>query len=95
MGDHEQFDIVGETSAIQYEQNLIKKHELTRKKKEDDRTKLTDIQFANVGLIFLCYKSVKETDEFVSKYVVDNKQVSDFTATYEQGNYGLFLIFQK
>eukprot|EP01083_Nonionella_stella_P083125 229701_1 len=81
MGDHEQFGIVTEASAIQYEHNLIKKHELTRKKKEDDRTKLTDVQSANVGPIFLCYKSVKEINECISKHVTDNKPFSDFTSS--------------
>jgi uncharacterized protein (DUF1015 family) len=40
-----------------YTNNRIKKHELTRKKKEEDRTKLTDVQGANIGPVFLTYRS--------------------------------------
>eukprot|EP00485_Elphidium_margaritaceum_P012444 CAMPEP_0202688020 /NCGR_PEP_ID=MMETSP1385-20130828/3554_1 /ASSEMBLY_ACC=CAM_ASM_000861 /TAXON_ID=933848 /ORGANISM="Elphidium margaritaceum" /LENGTH=441 /DNA_ID=CAMNT_0049342891 /DNA_START=28 /DNA_END=1353 /DNA_ORIENTATION=+ len=79
-GHAEQFGVVGECSAVQYEQELIKKHELTRKKKEDDRTKLTDVQSANVGPIFLCYKSVDYIDELIASYVAQYKPYVRFTA---------------
>lgn len=80
MGDHEQFGLVGEASSIQYEDGIIKRHELTRKKKEDDRTKLTDVQSANVGPIFLCYKAVDEINHLISKHVSANEPFADFTA---------------
>ena len=80
--NHEQFGIVCEASAIQYEKNLIKKHELTRKKKEDDRTKLTNTQSANVGPIFLFYKSIKEIDDMIRKYVTNNEPYSEFIANH-------------
>lgn len=44
---------------------MIKKHELTRKKKEEDRTKLTDTQSANVGPVFLTYTDQVEIDTIV------------------------------
>jgi len=48
---------------------LIKKHELTRKKKEDDRTKLTNTQSANVGPVFLTYRDSEEINVLVAKIV--------------------------
>lgn len=86
MNNHQQFGLVCEASAIQYENNLIKKHELTRKKKEDDRTKLTDIQSANVGPIFLCYKSIKEINDLISNYVINNKPYSTFIGNNPSDN---------
>ncbi|ETO04167.1 hypothetical protein RFI_33231 [Reticulomyxa filosa] len=41
---HVQYGIAAEVSAKQYEEKIIKIHEFTRPKKEDDRTRLTDTQ---------------------------------------------------
>jgi uncharacterized protein (DUF1015 family) len=43
MGDREQYGIMGMASIDDYENGLIKRHELTIKKKEEDRTKLSDV----------------------------------------------------
>jgi len=48
--------IMANSSVSDYENNLIKKHEKTIQKKEDDRTKLTDTQNANIGPVFLTFK---------------------------------------
>jgi len=56
MGDSVQTGIVACTSIEDYETQKIKKHEHTIKKKEDDRTKLTDVQSANIGPVFLTFK---------------------------------------
>jgi len=55
MGDQTQTGIVACTSIDDYEKSLIKRHENTIKKKEEDRTKLTNTQGANVGPVFLTY----------------------------------------
>ena len=56
MGDHTQQGIIGLASIQDYEENRIKRHEYTLAKKEQDRTKLTDIQSANVGPVFLTFR---------------------------------------
>ena len=56
MGDHTQFGIIGLASVDDYEQNRIKRHEYPLAKKEADRTKLTDVQSANVGPVFLTFR---------------------------------------
>ena len=43
MGEREQYGIVAMASVEDYENGLIKRHELTIKKKEEDRTKLSDV----------------------------------------------------
>ena len=66
MGDHIQYGIMALSSIEDYENNLIKKHELTRKDKEDDRTKFVDVQNANIGPVFLTYNPLKEVDAIVT-----------------------------
>jgi uncharacterized protein (DUF1015 family) len=48
------------SSIDDYENNLIKKHEYTTKKKEEDRTRLTDTQHANIGPVFLTFRDGEE-----------------------------------
>ena len=48
---------------------MIKKHELTRKKKEEDRTKLTNIQSANVGPVFLTYHDSEDINGILTKVI--------------------------
>jgi len=47
--------------VMDYENDLIKKHEKTLEKKEKDRTMLTDVQSANVGPVFLTYRNRENT----------------------------------
>ena len=56
MGEHTQFGLIGLASIQDYEDKLIKRHEYTLPKKEADRTKLTDVQSANVGPVFLTFR---------------------------------------
>ena len=57
MGGREQFGLVSASSVSDYERDLIKKHERTLEKKEKDRTRLTEVQSANVGPVFLAYRA--------------------------------------
>ena len=52
-----QYGLMCQSSIVDYEQNKIKKHEKTLLHKEQDRTMLTDKLSANVGPVFLTYKS--------------------------------------
>ena len=60
-------------------QGIIKKHELTREDKEQDRIRHVDICNANTGPIFLAYRTVDEISEIVDN-VKKNAPVYDFTA---------------
>ncbi len=79
MGDHVQAGLVGACSVREYEQDLIKKHEYTRKDKEDDRTRHVTECDANAEPVFLAYRARKEIDALVDR-VRARKPVYDFTA---------------
>ena len=65
MGDHTQYGIVCCVSVREYLNDTIKKHELTRKEKEDDRTKHVRVTNAHSGPIFLTYRARKAIDAIV------------------------------
>jgi len=60
MGDHRQYGLVATVSAVDYENDLIKKHEFTRPDKEADRVKHILTQNAQCGPVFLTYPDVDE-----------------------------------
>ena len=62
MGDHSQVGLVANVSAEDYKNNLIKKHEFTRKVKEEDRIRHIETQNAQCGPVFLTYPDVPEFD---------------------------------
>ena len=78
MNGRTQYGIVGCTSIEDYFNNKIKKHELTRKDKEEDRMIHVRITNANVEPVFFSYPANKSIDEIVLKIVTTNKPVYDF-----------------
>jgi len=67
MNDHTQYGIVGCASVMEYLNDTIKKHELTRKDKEDDRTKHVKVTNAHSGPIFLTYRADPTIDAIVDR----------------------------
>ena len=82
MGSHSQIGIVAVASLDAYEQDLIKKHEFTRPDKEEDRVNHMDALGAQVGPVFLTYKSEEEVNKLIEK-VVATKPEYDFEADDE------------
>ncbi|MDI3495389.1 MAG: hypothetical protein PWQ72_1516 [Pseudothermotoga sp.] len=78
-GDHVQSGIVGCFAVDEYQNGKIKKHELTRKEKEDDRTLHTLILNANTGLVFLAYHAEENLKDIISK-ICTNQPEYDFIA---------------
>ena len=66
MGSHVQAGLVGLCSVREYERDLIKKHEHTRRDKEDDRTRHVTESNANAEPVFLAYRARKEIDALVA-----------------------------
>jgi uncharacterized protein (DUF1015 family) len=79
MGDHIQTGVVAGASVDEYEADLIKKHENTRRVKEDDRTRHVDALDANTGPVFLTYKASPEIDAFVEAATA-GEPTYDFTS---------------
>jgi uncharacterized protein (DUF1015 family) len=80
MDGRTQYGIVGGASCSDYENGLIKKHELTRPEKEEDRMMLTRYLNANIEPVFFAYKAVPEIDSIVNEVVTNNEPVYDFIA---------------
>jgi uncharacterized protein (DUF1015 family) len=79
MGEHEQIGIVACCSVDEYDQDLIRKHERTRRDKEDDRTQHMMALRAQTGPVFLTYRASREIDTMVMEVTVTNA-IFDFTA---------------
>ena len=66
MGQHEQIGVVACCSIDEYDNDTIRKHERTRRDKEDDRTRHMLMLRAQTGPVFLTYRSRAEIDEQVA-----------------------------
>ncbi len=79
MGKQLQTGIVGVMSAEEYDEGKIKKHELTRQDKEDDRIRHVDYVNAQTGPVFISYMARPGINAIVEK-IVAGKPEYDFTA---------------
>jgi uncharacterized protein (DUF1015 family) len=79
MGNHEQTGVAGCFSVDEYEQDVIKKHERTRRDKEDDRTRHMVELRAQTGVVFLTYRASSEVDA-EAKRVTAGRPLYDFTS---------------
>ena len=80
MNGKTQYGIVGCAGVEDYMNGIIRKHELTRKDKEEDRMKHVRITNANMEPVFFTYPAVIEIDEIVSAIVKENEPQYDFVA---------------
>jgi uncharacterized protein (DUF1015 family) len=80
MKNRTQYGIVGCASVDDYLNGIIKKHELTRPDKEQDRMVHVRFNNANIEPVFFTYPAVKEIDEIVDKIVRSEKPEYDFVA---------------
>jgi uncharacterized protein (DUF1015 family) len=79
MGAHVQRGLVAGCHVDDYDAGLIKKHEKTRKDKEDDRTRLIDTLSADTGPVFLTYRDDPGVTALVNS-LTREKPLHDFTA---------------
>lgn len=71
MDGRAQTGIVGCASIDDYMNDIIKKHELTRADKEEDRCRHVDVCDANTGPIFLTYKAREDINAVMAKYMAN------------------------
>ena len=80
MNGKTQYGIVGCAGVQDYMNGIIRKHELTRKDKEEDRMKHVRITNANMEPVFFTYPAGKEIDDIVSTVIIQQSPVYDFVA---------------
>jgi uncharacterized protein (DUF1015 family) len=79
MGSHEQTGIAGCFSVDEYEQDIIRKHERTRRDKEDDRTRHIVELRAQTGVVFLTYPASPAVDALAGQATA-GEPLYDFTS---------------
>ena len=79
MGGHVQTGIAASYSLDEYDADVIKKHERTRRDKEDDRTRHIVELRAQTGPVFLTYRASPAVDKVVDRAVA-RPPLFDFAA---------------
>jgi uncharacterized protein (DUF1015 family) len=79
MSGRAQTGIVGTMSAAEYDAGKIKKHELTRQDKEEDRINHVSTVNAQTGPVFISYRERKNINKIVDKIKAGTPEY-DFTA---------------
>jgi uncharacterized protein (DUF1015 family) len=77
---HGQTGVAACYSLAEYDSNIIKKHERTRKDKEDDRTRHMVELRAQTGPVFLAYRPILRIDELAHHVRSTEQPLVDFTA---------------
>lgn len=80
MEGRTQYGLVAGCHFEDYMEGRIKKHELTRPDKEEDRMIHIRIQNANIEPVFFAYPAHKEMDEIISNVVKSKQPEYDFVA---------------
>jgi uncharacterized protein (DUF1015 family) len=79
MGSHEQTGLAACYSLDEYDADVIKKHERTRRDKEDDRTRHMLALGAQTGPVFLTYRASADVND-VARRATARAPLVDFTA---------------
>ena len=79
MDGHAQVGLVAAASCAEYDVEIIKKHELTRPAKEDDRVRHIEALDSQTGPVFLTYRADAELDAFFERVIATEPDI-DFTA---------------
>jgi uncharacterized protein (DUF1015 family) len=80
MGDHEQIGLVACCSVDEYDRDIIRRHERTRRDKEDDRTRHIMALRAQTGPVFLTYRDRPEISSLIADALTGNPPLYDFVA---------------
>lgn len=94
MNGKTQYGLVVCASVWDYENGVIKKHELTRRDKEEDRMKHVRILDANMEPVFFAYKDDEVLSALIKKYAA-TEPVYDFIAPIDGFRHQLWVISDK
>jgi len=76
--DKSQLGLFATVSVDEYDQGKIKKHELTRQDKEDDRTRHITLLGAQSGPVFLTFKSNDDIKKLLKNSIDESAKIADF-----------------
>ncbi len=94
MNGKTQYGLVVGAYVEDYMNGVIKKHELTRRDKEEDRMKHVRVNNANIEPVFFAYPSKEEINAIVKKYT-DQKPVYSFVAELDGFGHDFWVIDQE
>lgn len=79
VNEHRQCGFVGLASIDDYENGIVRKHELTRPDKEDDRVRHMELLGAQSGTVFLAHRDSASLSE-ITQSIVETTPDVDFVA---------------
>lgn len=91
MNGKTQYGLVVCAYVEDYMNGVIKKHELTRKDKEEDRMKHVRVNDANIEPVFFAFPDCAELDRVVTSYTAETP-VYDFTAQLDGFRHQLWIV---
>ena len=91
MGDKTQYGLVVGAYVDDYLNGVIKKHELTRRDKEEDRMKHVRINNANIEPVFFAYPDNECLDTLIMKYAATRPEY-DFIAPVDGFRHQLWVV---
>ena len=94
MNQKTQFGLVVGALVDDYMSGIIKKHELTRRDKEEDRMKHVRATNANMEPVFFAYKDNEVIDSLVARYAQGQPEY-DFVAPIDGFRHRLWLVKDK
>ena len=94
MNGKTQYGLVVGAYVPDYMNGIIKKHELTRRDKEEDRMKHVRVNNANIEPVFFAYPDNAQLDAIVAKYTKE-KPVYDFIAPGDGFGHKFWVIDQR
>ena len=93
MNGKTQYGLVVGAYVPDYMNGIIKKHELTRRDKEEDRMKHVRVNNANIEPVFFAYPDNEKLDVIIKKYTA-NKPVYDFIAPGDGFGHSFWIVDQ-
>ena len=93
MNGKTQYGLVVGAYVPDYMNGIIKKHELTRRDKEEDRMKHVRVNNANIEPVFFAYPDNEKLDVIIKKYTA-NKPVYDFIAPGDGFGHTFWIVDQ-
>ena len=94
MNGHTQYGLMVCAYVPDYMNGTIKKHELTRRDKEEDRMKHVRVNNANIEPVFFAYPDCDALDAIVARYTAQ-QPVNDFIAPGDGFRHRLWIVDQR